>query len=244
MMEQRFMPDDDERQMHGSGTEGPGNVSLLVNRFVGYGLFKWIEKTKKRVDEDEEEEETLSRTELELARSIRIFHAEALLHPTYLENCYDKHHALKNNGYLALVSPMYFDFGTEMMQLIVNTFTQVGFRRQGKDFLKNGKKALLSNMPLLNSTFATCCLKNEKWKNDSMSSQRTEAMVKYILEKATNAYFGYQERLFRQNHTGRKGDHYTANTFRPHLKSLCSTTGEANKIGLQEAEENRKQSKK
>ena len=61
------------------------DVKLQVNRFVGYGLFKLIERVKSQVNRDarEDDDDELLQ-ELEFARSIRIFHVEALTIPTYL----------------------------------------------------------------------------------------------------------------------------------------------------------------
>jgi hypothetical protein len=106
-------------------------IKLQVNRFVGYGLSKLIQRQKTRVNREAKEADVdeLLR-ELAFARSQRIFPVEALTMPTYLANCYDKTQALTNNGYLALLAPKYFEFGIQVMTAVAEAFTQCAFRKR------------------------------------------------------------------------------------------------------------------
>ena len=114
-------------------------IKLLVNRFVGFGLAGLIAKLTKQGDDDE------IHSRLGLARSMRIFHAQALMIPDYLETCYDKNQALKNNGYLALLSPRFFCFGVEMMKVIDREIHADIFKTSGGDCLLDAEKAILRN---------------------------------------------------------------------------------------------------
>ena len=80
---------------------------------------------------------------LSLVREMRIFDHEALAMPTYLAECYDKNQALKNNGYLSLISPQYFDFGVAVMTAIVNTLTADIFTDHGENCLSEPENVKL-----------------------------------------------------------------------------------------------------
>jgi hypothetical protein len=44
--------------------------------------------------------------------------------PDYMRDCYDDQFHLKNNGWLTLVAPVYFEFRKDLMSVIRNAFDQ------------------------------------------------------------------------------------------------------------------------
>ena len=186
------------------------SIKLQLNRFVGYGLYKLIERASKQANGDEGEQSL----ELEFARSLRIFAYEALTIPDYLSNCYDKTQALTNNGFLALLAPPIFDFGTQVMTAVTECISQQGFPTYGNECLSEGKKALQERLPALQKLFD-----RSTTSEFDIPSARKEEMVQFLVERTANAYYGKELKSFRQLHTGRKGTEHTSNAFRPHMAS-------------------------
>jgi hypothetical protein len=220
-------------------------MKLQVNRFVGYGLYKLIDRVstqaKRKAGGDGEaglsldDEDGLS-LELKFAKSLRIFDAEALTIPGYLSDCYDKTQALINNGYLTLLAPQIFDFGTQVMTAVAECITVDAFLKHGNECLCEGKKALEERLPTLQLVFNTCT-SNSDFK---VPEPRKEEMVKFIVGRTANAFYGKELKSFRELHTGRKGTDHTANAFRPHLKSKCLVGVVTDKQALAMAEEKKK----
>jgi hypothetical protein len=213
-------------------------MKLQVNRFVGYGLFKLIERAKCQLDKDaaEDDDDELLR-ELEFVRSMRIFHNEAMSIPSYASDCYDMTQALGNNGHLALLAPAYFDFGTQVMTAVSRTFTQNAFLKHGNECLSEGKKAIRKLLPTLEQLFIDSCGSEQ---HVNILSSRKREMVAFIVERTIHAFYGMEEKTCRELKTGRKGTDHTANSFRSHLSSICLTGVVADKKALAKAEEGRK----
>jgi hypothetical protein len=205
LLHESLPPDDSSAVTAAEST----SIKLQVNRFVGYGLYKLIERASKRANGDEDEP-TL---DLEFARSLRIFAYEALTIPDYLSSCYDKTQALTNNGFLALLAPPIFDFGTQVMTAVTECISQQGFPTYGNECLSKGKKALQERLPALQKLFDSSTSEFE------IPSARKEEMVRFLVERTANAYYGKELKSFRQLHTGRKGTEHTSNAFRPHMAS-------------------------
>jgi hypothetical protein len=205
-------------------------IKLQVNRFVGYGLFKLIERAKSRAVAGDEDEPSL---DLKFARSLRIFAYEALALPNYLSDCYDKTQALTNNGFLALLAPSIFDFGTQVMIAVVECISHQAFLMHGNECLSEGKKALQKRLPALQKVFDSSTTSES---HIEIPSSRREEMVKFLVERTANAYYGKELKTFRELHTGRKGTEHTANAFRPHIKSTNLVGVFSNKSALAEAD--------
>jgi hypothetical protein len=214
------------------------SIKLLVNRFVGYGLFKLVERTKRQRDNDarEDDDDELSQ-ELDSVRSMRIFHWTAISIPAYRSECYDMTQALSNNGYQALLAPAYFDFGTQVMTAVAKTYTQKAFSKHGNDCLLKGKEAIQKLLPPLEQVFIDSCGSDL---HVSIPSSRKKEMVAFIVERTIHAFYGMEEKTYKASKTGRKETDHTANTFRSHLSSICLTGVVADKKALAKAEETKK----
>ena len=68
--------------------------------------------------------------------------------------------------------------------------------------------------------------------HSEVPTHRKNEMVKFIVERTANAFYGFEEKRFREIHTGRKGKIHTANNFRGHLKSICTEGVVADKQAL------------
>ena len=88
---------------------------------------------------------------------MRIFHEEALMIPNYLEECYEVTQALKNDGYLALLSPQFFAFGQTVMTIIAQHVHPDIFKEDGGDCLEVAKKAIFSELPAMMASFNIGC---------------------------------------------------------------------------------------
>lgn len=224
-------------------------IKLMANRFVGYGLAGLINILVEKVGEDEKDDtEDKLHDQLALARSMRIFHEQALILPNYLEECYDTNQAMKNDGYLALLSPQYFCFGEAVMGAVARKIHYGIFDRDGDACLEVAEEAVFAELPKLMESFHLCCDcidasgksfifddddENELWCDDAeeptgtetlsnicLSKVAKEAMVRVIVSKAMHSYFNAFKKLFEQNTTKRKGTDHTVGTFRGNMASI------------------------
>ena len=145
-------------------------------------------------------EETTTYTELanklEFLGTMRIFHHEAITLPDYTRDCYDDQFYLKNNGWLTLVAPVYFEFGKELMSVIRNAFNQNRMdRKEARERLK------LMFLDCVNGI-------------GSLDKLGKVEVFDSLLEKTTNARFGIVLTNYKDNNTGRQGKHRTDGTFR------------------------------
>jgi hypothetical protein len=63
---------------------------------------------------------------------------------------------LKDCGGLALVSPKYFDFGKELMQLIVDSLSSKDFDQYGSSALQQGWEYIEEHKDYLTKKFLEC----------------------------------------------------------------------------------------
>jgi hypothetical protein len=110
-------------------------TKLLVNRFVGYALSRLIETTRNKQNRTEKHDTDLTYQQLELYRSMRIFHEDVLLLKAYCEEFYDGVSALQNNGFWALVAPEYFPFRTKVVEVIRRVVTMHRMRSEGNELV-------------------------------------------------------------------------------------------------------------
>lgn len=160
----------------------------------------------------------------------------------------DKNQALKNNGYLALLSPRFFGFGVEMMKVIDREIHADIFKTSGGDCLLDAEKAIFAELPMLMAVFDMCCkfeVEDEVFAIDEddadgdddielwrvqeehvadiiASKVAKEAMVTVILKKATHSYYNSYLKIFQQNTIKRKGTDHTPAPFRVNLKAYTS----------------------
>ena len=123
------------------------------------------------------------------------------------------------------------------MAAVAQAFTQAAFGKYGNECLAKGKEALEEQLPTLQQAFINSC-RSEL--HIEVPTSRKNEMVRFIVERTANAFYGFEEKRFREIHTGRKGMTHTANNFRTHLKSICTEGVVADKQALEKAEVKKK----
>jgi hypothetical protein len=203
------------------------STDRLVNRFIGYGLASVIEKFNadlKEADDkgDDEFAETVKKQQT-MIRKMRIFHEEAIQIDGYMEKNCCPHLALRNNGYLALVSPSFFEFGRCVMDIISKNTEITIFRKHGKDCYEKAEDSIWQNKKEMLLIFEKCCVKKENIEvTDNVSKKEKEDIVVRIVNKAFHAYYGSQQHIFQQETVNRKGTDCVYGPFRQHLSSICA----------------------
>ena len=211
----------------GKAQKSKKEIKLLVNRFVGFGLAGLIQRLKLQLENDMENDidDDETHTQLALARRMRIFHDAALMTPGYLEECYDKNQALKNDGYLALLSPQFFGFGEALMSVVDKFLHPDMFSQDGAASLEKAEQSMLEELPTLIAVFHSCCDfcftddSDNSEEEKKVSDEARKEMVKIILSKTAHSYFNAHLKVFQQGTVKRKGKEYTATTFRGRLKT-------------------------
>jgi hypothetical protein len=210
----------------------------LVNRFVGFGVGKAIRGIVSRMGEDDSKYESLEK-QYNFTTSMRIFHSEAILSASYLKQSlyYETALSLQNKGFLALVSPKYFEFGEKLMQEVILAFPQSAFAQYGTDVYshcsKVVKQAMLNNGH--RKRFMACS------KSDHCVGNATKLSFFGIVVNATmNSYYKAMLTVYQEENTKRKGKHHTANAFRPNLASIAQHSLITDTHQLEEAKKAKK----
>jgi hypothetical protein len=197
-------------------------TKLLVNRFVGYGIYRLNEKWRAKLREADDDGQVDINEKLKFYRSIRIFHAEAMLLDEYLKDCYDDVMLLENHGYMAMVAPAYFRFGLEVMKHLRTHITPESIKFDGSVALGNIKRELNKRIEEFSDLFERCYIERDA-KCEVDCPTRFKA-VEYIVEKACHSYFGCILEHVQQS-TKKGGKHYVPNCFRVHLRSIVAKSG-------------------
>jgi hypothetical protein len=79
---------------------------------------------------------------------MRFLEADAILSDVYMRDCYDAELEAKNHGFLTLVSPLYFDFGRNLMTVVSQAISQDSLEKQGNTCARNSKSGLKNNHAL------------------------------------------------------------------------------------------------
>jgi hypothetical protein len=101
-----------------------------------------------------------------------------------------------------------------VLTAVTECISQQGFPTHGNECLSKGKKAQQERLPALQKLFDSSTSSEFE-----VPSARKDEMVRFLVERAANAYYGKELKIFRQLQTGRKGTEHTSNAFRPHMAS-------------------------
>ena len=63
----------------------------------------------------------------------------------YVKNCYSEQDQILNRGRLSLISPHYYTFAIELMNVIRSNTTEKLLLQRKNDFIKDGKRIILEN---------------------------------------------------------------------------------------------------
>lgn len=124
------------------------------------------------------------------------------------------------------------------MTLVTQVFTQASFSEHGDETFDHGKQAIAKHLPEMQALLIQC---SEKESCPPLSVEEKNNITAFIVERTANAYFGSQIKWFREDNTGKKGKKYTANSFRPHLASICKTSAVTDKKKLEATEKRKRQ---
>jgi hypothetical protein len=125
------------------------------------------------------------------------------------------------------------------MTAVSEAFTQCAFRKHGNECLSKGKGVIRERLPTLQDVFIKCYAEiaiDQSPDGSKVPDSCKKEMVEFIVERSANAFYGFEEKMFGEIHTGRKGTDHTANNFRTHLKSICTDGVVADKEALAKAE--------
>ncbi|KAL3914177.1 MAG: hypothetical protein SGARI_000266 [Bacillariaceae sp.] len=213
-------------------------VRLNVNRFVGFALNRLIEHGKNNCFENPEDDK--ERMLLDAYCKMRVFHSRVLFNDHYMKEWYDTAFAMKNNGYLALVSPDFLPFGELLMKVIMDVFELVTYDNYGDETISEVSIRLQGRIGELKLCLSNCFQKV----GEDLQDSDIDFATRLLLDKTRNAYLGAVTKWFRETRTGKGGKDYTAGTFRGHLKSTSVKGGQVNKRKIKDAEESKVKSKK
>lgn len=93
---------------------------------------------------------------LDFASQIWYLEHKAALYQEYLQDCYDGIFWFQNSGGLALVSPQYFQFGKELMEIVVNSLHSSDFDQYGNSALRWGWDNIENSKDILTRSFLEC----------------------------------------------------------------------------------------
>jgi len=141
----------------------------------------------------------------------------------------------RNHGFLALLAPQYFEFGIAVMKEAVKVFRQENFFKYGNDVFQQGRSCMELKMAEFERVFNECSSADREYAPKIAQAEK-RTIVEFIVERTANSYFGSQLKQFREENTGKRGKSHVANSFRPHLASICPNGVVKNKKRLEEAE--------
>jgi hypothetical protein len=102
-------------------------------------------ETKKRSGKSENSDDPfIHKKVLVLLKEMRIFVCDVLGNETYLRNSTFIGDRLLNRGHMSLISQKYFNFATQLMQLVRKHTSEKLLLKEQCDYIKNGK-ALIAN---------------------------------------------------------------------------------------------------
>lgn len=213
------------------------NFKREVNSFLGWAISQVYGKLLNELLEldpfvDGEIHESVEKR-IEFLDSMRYFDHEAALNPTYLEECYDGIFRLGNCGGLTLVSPEYFAFGRNLMQVIVGALCERDFERRGNESVREGWAHIEAHMPSLRNQFMKCA---EKF--TSIDDKAKEQIFKDLVEKTRNARFGVEVKARRDNKTKRGGKNHVGVSHRGAMKGTLTGSSVNKELKLEELGDN------
>ena len=82
---------------------------------------------------------------LVLLNEIRTFEEDIVENEFNVKNCYSEQDQILNRGRLSLISPHYYTFAIELMNVIRSNTTEKLLLQRKNDFIKDGKRIILEN---------------------------------------------------------------------------------------------------
>jgi hypothetical protein len=185
-----------------------------VNCFVGWAIFSVLHQLFKTQEAEQQQgaDETEVDEDIEFVKSMRIFHSEAVGLPGYMADCYDPLDMMMNLGGLTLVAPEFFKFGEILMEEVAEALSEDLIKSEGNKCMKKARATVKANKEI-------SIIFLESSKNHPLEESRKLKLLDRIITKACNARFGAVFRLFKDHHTGRRGDKKSDTSLRAALKA-------------------------
>jgi hypothetical protein len=189
------------------------NFKVEVNSFFGYAIAEVHGALLAELHNDFEDSDPSIQARLDFMSEIRYLEHEAALNPSYLKECYDGIYRFGNCGGLALVSPHFFQFGKDLLQIIVNALHSTDFDEHGSSSVTRGWAYIGKKKEALRNQFLECS-KNYTKIDVSEKEQILEALV----EKTRNARFSAEVKARRDKKTKRGGANHCGISLRGGLQ--------------------------
>jgi hypothetical protein len=189
------------------------NFKVEVNSFFGWAIAEVHRSLLKELENDFEDNDPSIQARLDFVSEIRYLDYEAALNPSYLKDCYDGIYRFKNCGGLALVSPQYFGFGKELMQVIVDSLSPKDFDQHGSNAVKNGWEHIENHKDSLTKQFLECGKHYT-----AIDVKAKEKILETLLVKTRNARHGAEVKARRDKKTARGGENHSGISLRGGLK--------------------------
>ena len=198
-----------------------------VNGFLGFAIAMVIQKydsNKRKADYIDDERKTAEIHEIGLyLRNMRILHKHAITDSNYMKNCYSCNDVMLNRGGLTLVSPHYFQFALELVEVLDEEISEQKIReRKGNSYILATKNINLQRSEL-QTKFENCAktsLTCSEYvvKVDRISQAERDKIFVDILQKTTRSMFNCTLKTVRENTTGHYAKVSSKDTHREKLK--------------------------
>ena len=132
---------------------------------------------------------------------MRTFHADVLFNDKYMTECYSPQFQVYNMGHLTLVSEQYFPFAKAVMETIAGSLTTDDIWREGKKHLQSARDRVAEQEDTLKQVFFEC----GRGEFAGVSKSTKVVIMKKMIDKATNARFGMEEKHFNSQTVKRGG---------------------------------------
>jgi hypothetical protein len=188
-----------------------------VNNFFGWAIFQVYDvyRDKQRSELTDDDEMKDADNHVLYLRTMRVLHKDVIGDTDYLENCYSDHLQLENNGGLTLLSRKYFDFGTFLMSIIANAFTQAHIVNEGNESWTKGMARVNTQFEAIKQRFLAL--------GEDFEQLETSAKVRVLerlVRKTAHARHGVELKIYKENTVKRKGKNYVGSTHRGKLSVL------------------------
>ena len=151
---------------------------------------------------------------MDYLETMRISEAEAMLDDTYMSECYDNDLRAKNRGFLTLVSPEYFRFGTELVKVLCSKISTDTFLNLGDNNARIIKEEIRGNKQL-EQEFLRVSAESFPYLPDD----RKRKMYERLVEKSCNMKFNDVLKQYNDEWIGRRGKKRSDVAHRGNLKS-------------------------
>jgi hypothetical protein len=159
-------------------------------------------------------DEEMLMQEIILLKTMRVFEHQILDDLDYIAKYYCPFDRLYNEGFLAMVHPVYADFGLQLLSVIANSVTDEEILTQGNMTAKKAEAAVKKDKDLKVNFLILCKDTHE------LTERRKTKLLYAITDKVLNSRLGTAIKRYRSITTGRGSKLENSVAFRSDLKSV------------------------